>query len=167
MYEGLDALTAKPRAEELDRLEHHLISFVPVSETYSAAQFAEDAHAEIDDLAEQGFRAIVVGGTGLYLRAALTDLDLKPPPEPGLREEVEAELAELGPKALHAQLPEKTGAAIHPSDRKRIVRALESSMGEEPHPGSDQLWSESLRQPAAVFGVVMDRDALTSGSTSA
>jgi tRNA dimethylallyltransferase len=161
VYEGLDALTAKPGVGELDRLEHRLISFISVSETYSVAQFAEHAHREIDELLEQERVPIVVGGTGLYLRAALTDLDLKPPPEPGLREEVEAELAELGLKALHAQLPTETAAAIHPSDRKRIIRALElESMGEKPHPGSDQLWSESLRRPASLFGVVMDRDAL-------
>jgi tRNA dimethylallyltransferase len=161
VYEGLDVLTAKPGPEALARLEHRLISFVPISETYSVAQFAEHAHAEIDGLLERDRRPIVVGGTGLYLRAALTDLDLKPPPEPGLREEVEAELAELGLKALHAQLPTETAAAIHPSDRKRIIRALElERMGEGPHPGSDQLWSESLKRPATLFGIVMDRDAI-------
>jgi tRNA dimethylallyltransferase len=160
-YEGLDVLTAKPGEPELERLEHRLISFVPVSETYSVAEFAERAHAEIDALLDEGCRPIVVGGTGLYLRAALTELDLKPPPEPGLREEVESELAELGLKALHAQLPTETAAAIHPSDRKRIVRALElERMGTRPRPDSEQLWSESLRRPAALFGVVMDRDAL-------
>jgi tRNA dimethylallyltransferase len=161
VYEGLDALTAKPAEDELADLEHRLISFVPVSESYSVAQFAERAHAEIDELVEQGSRPIVVGGTGLYLRAALTELDLKPPPQPGLREELELELQELGLKALHAQLPTETAAAIHPSDRKRVVRALElERMGEEPHAGSDQLWSESLRRPAALFGLLMDREAL-------
>jgi tRNA dimethylallyltransferase len=161
LYEGLDALTAKPGEEELARLEHRLISFVPVDETYSVAQFAEQAHAEVDSLLGEGRRPIVVGGTGLYLRAALTDLDLKPPPQPGLREEVEQELAELGSEAVHAQLPTETAAAVHPSDRKRIVRALElERMGEQPHTGSDQLWSESLRQPTALFGIVMDRAAL-------
>jgi tRNA dimethylallyltransferase len=161
LYEGLDALTAKPGNEELNRLEHRLISFVPVNEPYSVAQFAERAHAEIDSLLDERRWPIVVGGTGLYLRAALTELDLKPPPKPGLREEVERELAELGLKALHAQLPTETAATVHPSDRKRIVRALElERMGEQLHPGSDQLWSESLRRPAALFGIVMDRDAL-------
>lgn len=161
VYEGLDALTAKPSAEEVARLEHRLISFVPVSETFSVAQFAERAHAEIDGLVEQGYRPIVVGGTGLYLRAALTDLDLKPPPEPGLREEIEQELLELGLKALHSQLPSDTADAVNPRDRKRIVRALElERMGEEPYTSSDQLWSTELRRPAVVFGVAMDRDAL-------
>jgi tRNA dimethylallyltransferase len=161
VYEGLDVLTAKPDGDELARLEHRLVSFVPITETYSVAQFAERAHAEIDGLLAQGRRPLVIGGTGLYIRAALTELELKPPPEPGLREEVESELAELGPEALRAQLPSETAAAIHPSDRKRIIRAVElERMGNRPHPGSDQLWSESLRRPTALFGIVMDRDAL-------
>ena len=161
VYDGMDTLTAKPGSGELARLEHRLISFVPVSEPFSVAKFAEHAHAEIDSLSEQGCRPIVVGGTGLYLRAALTDLDLKPPPEPGLREEIEQELLELGLKALHSQLPTDTAGAVDPRDRKRIVRALElERMGEEVYTTSDQLWSMELRQPAVLFGIVMDRRVL-------
>jgi tRNA dimethylallyltransferase len=161
VYEGLDLLTAKPTAEQVARLEHRLVSFVPVGETFSVAQFAERAHAEIDALSQQGRRPLVVGGTGLYLRAALTDLDLKPPADPALREQIEQELVDLGLKALHGQLPSDTAHAVHPSDRKRIVRALElERMGEELYTTSDQLWSENLRRPAVLFGVVMDRDAL-------
>jgi tRNA dimethylallyltransferase len=161
VYEGLDALTSKPSEEQLARLEHRLISYVPVKETFSVALFAAHAHEEIDRLTDGGCLPIVVGGTGLYLRAALTDLDLKPPPDPGLREEIEQELVELGLKALHSQLPSDTADAVNPRDRKRIVRALElERMGEEPHPASDQLWSTELRRPAVLFGVVMDRDVL-------
>jgi tRNA dimethylallyltransferase len=161
VYEGLETLTAKPTPDQLARLEHRLISFVPVNETFSVAQYAEHAHEEIDRLSDDGRRPIVVGGTGLYLRAALTDLDLKPPPDPGLREEIEEELVELGLKALHSQLPSDTADAVNPSDRKRIVRALElERMGEEPYSTSDQLWSDELRRPALLFGVVMDRDKL-------
>ena len=68
---------------------------------------------------------IVVGGTGLYLRAALTDLDLRPPPEPDLRARLERELAEVGPASLHGRLSADTARTVHPNDRKRIVRALE------------------------------------------
>jgi tRNA dimethylallyltransferase len=161
VYEGLDALTAKPTTEQLARVEHRLVSFLPVNETFSVAQFADRAHAEIDALLAEGRRPLIVGGTGLYLRAALTDLDLKPPPDPALREQIEQELVELGLKALHSQLPSDTADAVHPSDRKRIVRALElERMGEDLYTTSDQLWSESLRRPAVLFGVVMDRGAL-------
>jgi tRNA dimethylallyltransferase len=161
VYAGLDALAAKPTPEQLDRLEHRLVSFVPIDRSFSVAEFASRAHGEIDSLLRDGRRPIVVGGTGLYLRAALTELDLKPPPGPGLRETVERDLAELGLKALHAQLPTDVADAVHPHDRKRIVRALElERMGEAPHASSDQLWSDQLRIPTALFGIVMDRKAL-------
>jgi tRNA dimethylallyltransferase len=161
VYEGLDLLAAKPSPRELERLEHRLISVVPVEREFSVAEFAERAHGEIDMLAAEGSRPIVVGGTGLYLRAALTELDLKPPPRPGLRAELERELAELGPARLHERLAPRSAAAVHPNDRKRIVRALELElMGEEPYRESRQLWSERLRRPARLFGVVMGPDAL-------
>jgi len=161
VYEGLDRLAAKPALAELERLEHRLISFVPVDREYSVAEFAEAAHAEIDALLAAGARPIVVGGTGLYLRAALTELDLKPRAPAPLREEIERELAEIGSEALHGHLGAASAAAVHPNDRKRIVRALElERMGEEPYRDSGQLWSESLRRPAALFGIVMGRDAI-------
>ena len=161
VYEGLQVLTAKPSEAQLAKLEHRLISFVPVNETFSVAQFAEHAHREIDRLVERGCRPIVVGGTGLYLRAALTTLDLKPPPDPGLREQLEQDLVELGLEALHNQLPTDTAHSVDPRDRKRIIRALElERMGEDLYTTSDQLWSTELRRPAVLFGVVMDREAL-------
>lgn len=158
VYEGLDVLAAKPPD---DGLEYRLVSVVPVDEEFSAGRYAELAHREIDGLVEEGRMPIVVGGTGLYLRAALTDLDLRPPPEPDLRAELERELAEVGPEPLHGRLSEETARNVHPNDRKRIVRALELElMGEAPHAGSDELWSEQLRRPTALFGLTMDRDAL-------
>ncbi len=161
LYEGLDELVAKPGPEQLERLEHRLVSVVAVQQPFSVAQFAELAHAEIDSLEREGRRPIVVGGTGLYLRAALTELDLKPPPDEGLREQIERELGELGLKALHAQLPTDVAGAVHHNDRKRIVRALElERMGERAWESSDQLWSSELRRPAALFGLAMDRATL-------
>ncbi len=161
VYEGLDALTAKPSARELARLDHRLISFVSVSREFSVGEFATLAHREIDDLVEGGSTPIVVGGTGLYLRAALTSLQLKPPAPRALREEIEQELAEVGSRRLHALLGPASAASVHPNDRKRIVRALElERMGDEPYRDSEQLWADSLRRPAALFGIVMDRDAI-------
>ena len=161
VYEGLDTLAAKPSAAQLERLEHRLISFVPVDREYSVGEFAEAAQREIDALVEEGARPIVVGGTGLYLRAALTELELKPRAPAAVREQIECELAEVGAHALHRRLGAASAAAVHPNDRKRIVRALElERMGEEPHPESEQLWSRSLRRPTALFGIVMERDAI-------
>jgi tRNA dimethylallyltransferase len=108
----------------------------------------------------------VVGGTGLYLRAALSDLDLRPPPPDGLRAEVQARLEALGTVRLHAELAERApevAAGIDPGDRTRVGRALELlEMGEEPAPAGEdsQLWTRELRRPARLFGLTMEREAL-------
>ncbi len=83
VYEGLEILTGVATAEQRAELEHRLVAFVPVTETCSAGAYARLAHAEIDGLLAEGATPIVVGGTGLYLRAALADLALRPPPRPG------------------------------------------------------------------------------------
>jgi tRNA dimethylallyltransferase len=165
VYEGLETLTGVASAPERARLEHRLISFVPVDASFSAGEYAELAHAEIDGLLTAGRRPIVVGGTGLYLRAALTDLRLRPPPPAGVREKWMSDLAERGPAALHAELARRAPWAaeeLAPTDSHRIVRALElSDAGElEPPEGPSQLWSEETRQPTILTGLTMDREEL-------
>src|ERR1019366_7352026 len=83
VYEGLETLTGVASPAERSLLEHRLVSFVPVDARFSVGEYSQLAHAEIDSLLEQGRRPIVVGGTGLYLRAALCELDLRPPPPEG------------------------------------------------------------------------------------
>jgi tRNA dimethylallyltransferase len=166
VYRGLEILTGAATAEERKRLEHRLLAFVPITDTFSAGQFAALAHAEIDAALAEGRRPIVVGGTGLYLQAALTDLELRPPPPPGVRERILAELEARGPAALHAELAERApGAAdaVDPADRTRIVRALELlEMGEEPAPIGDasRLWTADLRRPTVLCGLTMERERL-------
>jgi tRNA dimethylallyltransferase len=164
VYDGLGALTGAPTAGEQARLEHRLVGTVPVTETFSAGRFAQLAHAAIDGALESGRLPIVVGGTGLYLRAALTDLRLRPPPAHGVRERYMAELERSGPEALHAQLREaapEAAAAIEPRDRTRVVRALELlEMGEEPAAGDQDLWTAATRHPTLLCGLVMEREAL-------
>jgi tRNA dimethylallyltransferase len=160
VYRGLETLTG---ANDGGDLETVLRSNISVTERFSAGAFAAQAHRAIDGALAAGRRPIVVGGTGLYLRAALTRLDLKPPPPPGLRERIEADMTARGPAALHAELarraPERA-AAIGPTDRSRIVRALElHEMGALDGYG-DQLWTADMRVPARLFGLVMDREAL-------
>jgi tRNA dimethylallyltransferase len=166
VYRGLETLTGAPSAEEQARLEHRLVSVVPVNETFSAGRFAALAHREIDQAVAAGRRPIVVGGTGLYLQAALTDLDLRPPPPPGVRERLLAAVDERGPEALHAELAERApeaAAAVAPTDRTRVVRALELlEMGEEPAPaGADsRLWAAELRRPTVLCGLTLERERL-------
>jgi tRNA dimethylallyltransferase len=165
VYRGLEALTGAATAPERARLEHRLISFLPIDASFSAGQYAELAHAEIDELVGAGRRPIVVGGTGLYLRAALTELSLKPPPPEGIRERWIGELERRGPSALHAHLAERAPWAageIEPTDRQRIVRALELlDVGElEPSGAESELWSEDVRRPTLLIGLVMEREQL-------
>ena len=166
VYEGLDTLTAAPTPRERARLEHRLVGFVPIDQPFSAGEFAALAHSEIDQALAAGRRSIVVGGTGLYLQAALCDLDLRPPPPPGVRERLLRALERRGPKALHADLAERApgaAASIQPSDRTRIVRALELlEMGEEPAPTGEgsRLWTAETRHPTLLCGLVMERDVL-------
>ena len=166
VYRGLEVLTGAATPAEREHLEHRLLSFVPVTETFSAGQFAALAHEEIDAAIAAGRRPIVVGGTGLYLQAALTDLELRPPPPPGVRERLLRELDERGVEALHAELAERSpaaAAAVEPTDRTRVVRALELlEMGEEPAlAGPDsRLWTAELRQPTLLCGLTMQRERL-------
>ena len=161
VYRGLEILSGAPTGAERDQLEHRLVGVADVSEEFSAGRFAELAHREIDALLIEGRRPIVVGGTGLYLRAALAELELRPPVPAGVREEVERDLAERGSDALHAELPEELGSGVHPNDRKRIARLTElTRLGIAPHASSEGLWTEKLRKPALLAGITLDRDEL-------
>jgi tRNA dimethylallyltransferase len=166
VYEGLELLTGAATPAEQARLEHRLLSFVQITESFSAGQFAALSHAEIDAALAAGRRPIVVGGTGLYLQAALTDLELRPPPPPGVRERLLAEVERRGPEALHAELATRApaaAAAVEPTDRTRVVRALELlEMGEEPVASGEasRLWTAELRRPTLLVGLTMDRERL-------
>jgi tRNA dimethylallyltransferase len=165
VYAGLEILTGVASPQERARLEHRLVSFLPLDATFSVGQYAQLAHAEIDGLLGAGRRPIVVGGTGLYLRAALSELSLRPPPPEGVRERWTAELERHGAPALHARLQRRAAWAaegIDPNDRQRVVRALELlDLGElEPPDGPSQLWNEELRHPTLLAGLTMERSAL-------
>ena len=163
VYDGLAILTGAPTPAEQDRLEHRLVGTVPLTERFSAGAYATRAHEVIDDLLRTGRRPIVVGGTGLYLRAALAELDLRPPPDPARRNHWRAAVQERGPEAVHAELAARDPAAataIDAHDRQRIVRALELLDAGERPPGGAELWTTRTRHPTRLFGLVMDRDAL-------
>jgi tRNA dimethylallyltransferase len=165
VYQGLETLTGVPSAAERARLEHRLVSILPVDARFSVGEYAELAHAEIDALLAQHAYPIVVGGTGLYLRAALAQLALRPAAPDQVRARWEAELTRRGPEALHAELARRApwaAGSVDPRDRSRIVRLLElDELGElEPPTGPNQLWTSDTRHPTRLVGLVMDRDAL-------
>src|SRR5262249_26832803 len=122
------------------------------------------AHDEIDVALAAGRIPVVVGGTGLYLRAALAELAVPPAPPPGARERWQRTYDELGPARAHALLAAHDAAAasrVHPNDRRRVVRALElAEVGESLLPGSDRLWDAETRRPTSIVGLELPREEL-------
>ena len=161
VYRGLELLSGAPSPAERSALEHRLVGIAAIHEEFSAGRYAELAHREIDSLLESGRRPIVVGGTGLYLRAALADLALRPPVPAAVRAEVETDMEVRGPAALHAELAPELASGVHPNDRKRIARLTElARLGIAPHATSEGLWTRSLRRPARLFGLTVEREEL-------
>jgi tRNA dimethylallyltransferase len=157
-YRGLPILTNQ--SERPTRL----LGIWELGHEASVAEYQQLAHAGIDALLEDGTTPVVVGGTGLYLRAALAGLELPPPPAAGARERFDALYEELGPEAAHAELAGRDPSAalrIHPNDRRRVVRALElAEAGESLAPTSDSLWGAGYRHETVVFALDVPRDVL-------
>ena len=127
VYRGMDIGTAKPTAAEQQGVRHHLIDTMDVRETATVADFQQRARAAIADCRARGARAIVVGGSALYIRAIVDDFQF-PGTDPVLRARLQADLAALGPNRLHqrlAGLDPVAAGQILPENGRRIVRALE------------------------------------------
>jgi tRNA dimethylallyltransferase len=128
VYRGMDVATGKPTAAEQRAVAHHLIDVVDPGDRYHAARFRADAEAAIDAIRGRGRLPVVVGGTGLYIRALLRGLDPAPPADHAFRRELAGIAARDGRRALHAQLAATEPALarrLHPNDEVRVVRALE------------------------------------------
>lgn len=166
LYRGIEIVTGAPTAEEQARLEHRLVSVLDVTESCSAGRYAQLAHAEIDGLRAEGATPIVVGGTGLYLRAAVADLDLRPPPDPAHRARWTARLRADGPAALHRELAARdadAAARIDPRDAQRLVRAhelLDAGAALPAGEDRDELWTTATRHPTRMIALTRDRPEL-------
>lgn len=128
VYRGMDIGTAKPSADELAQVPHHLIDIREPSESYSAAEFSADAWQLIGDIEARGRLPLLVGGTMLYARTLLHPMDDLPGARPDIRARLDAEAAEHGWPFLHARLAEldpPTAQRLHATDAQRIQRALE------------------------------------------
>ena len=131
VYRGFDIGTAKPTAEERARVPHHLVDILEPAETYSAGEFARRARRAITEIEGRGRVPIVVGGSGLYLRALLAGISPIPPGDPAVRAALRARLAEDGLPALAAELARRdpeTAARLAPGDSQRVLRALEVAL---------------------------------------
>jgi tRNA dimethylallyltransferase len=141
-----------------------LVAIWELDHEASVGEYAELAHDAIDRALAEGLTPIVVGGTGLYLRAALAELELPPAPEPGARQRWESAYDELGPDTAHELLAERdpeAAARIHPNDRRRVVRALElADIGSSLAPRGDRLWTEDTRHPTIIVGLEVPMDVL-------
>ena len=157
-YRGLPILTAQPERPT------QLVGVWPLSHEGSVAEYARLAHEPIDELLEAGRTPVVAGGTGLYLRAALAELDLPPAPTQEQRTHWERVYDRLGPERAHAVLGDRdpeTAARLHPNDRRRVVRALElAELGSSLRSGADRLWASETRHPTLIFGLEVPRDVL-------
>jgi tRNA dimethylallyltransferase len=158
VYDGLPILTNQPERPTA------LVRIWPLDHEGTIAEYQRLAHEAVDGALAQGRTPIVVGGTGLYFRAALADLELPPAPPPGARERWERLYDRIGPEQAHDALagrdPE-AAAAVHPNDRRRVVRALElHDAGGSLAPPHDRLWSEETRHQTLIFGLDVPKDAL-------
>jgi tRNA dimethylallyltransferase len=127
LYRGMDVGTAKLKVEERAGVPHHVLDLWDVTEPASVAAYQREARSAIDDIHARGRVPLLVGGSGLYVRAVLEEFEF-PGTDPALRAELEAELAAVGPRELHARLAAADPVAasrILPSNGRRIVRALE------------------------------------------
>ncbi len=128
VYRGMDIGTAKPSAAERQAVPHHLIDILEPSQSYSAARFVADAHRLIGEIRARGRAPLLVGGSMLYFKALMQGLDSLPPADAAIRAELDAQAAQRGWPALHAQLAQVdalSAARLAPNDSQRIQRALE------------------------------------------
>jgi tRNA dimethylallyltransferase len=154
LYAGLPIITAAPPYPA------RLVGVVPLEENVSVGEYQRLARAEIDTAAVP----LLVGGTGLYFRAALSSLELPPPAPAERRAFWQAEVERLGSEAAHALLTERDPAAakrVHPNDRKRLVRALElAETGASLAPERDELWTTDTRLPTTIVALDLELDEL-------
>jgi tRNA dimethylallyltransferase len=166
VYRGLPILTNQPTPTELARVPHHMVGVWDPSVTGSVAAYSRIARDAVDDIRSRGRLPIVAGGTGLYLRAVVADLQLPSQPEGGVRERF-AELYDRdGPTAAHARLAgvdARAAAAVHPNDRRRVVRALELHQAGASLVGdADRLWATDTRLLTLLVGLEVDRQLTAS-----
>jgi tRNA dimethylallyltransferase len=158
VYRGLPILTNQPGTPT------RLVAVWSLDHEASVAEYQRLAHAAINETLSAGKTPIVVGGTGLYLRAALSALELPPAPAPGRRAHWQRLYDGVGAERAHALLAERDPAAaalVHPNDRRRVVRALElTDAGRSLKPEADRLWSRDTRHPTVVVGLDVPREEL-------
>jgi tRNA dimethylallyltransferase len=165
IYKGMDIGTAKIKPEEMEGIKHHLIDIRSPEEDFSAAEFQKIVREKIKDITNRNKLPIIVGGTGLYIQAAIFDYHFSDAPtDPGFRQKLEKRAELEGNQVLHDELAEidpQSTIEIHPNNVRRVIRALEiyhctGRTKEE----IKQNQSPELLFDTALIGLTMDREAL-------
>ena len=163
LYRGMDIGTAKLAVADRGGIPHHLLDVLEVSQDSTVAWYQELARSVISDIHSRGKDAVIVGGTGLYIKAILDDLNF-PDTDPEVRAKLEAEVEEFGAASLFARLEELDPAAALAIDRaniRRVIRALEViEITGQPFTANLPRKDSSRYPEAMQFGLVMDRDHL-------
>lgn len=158
-YRGMDIGTAKITVDERQGVPHHLLDIMDVTEEASVADFQAQCRARIEDIHSRGKRAIMVGGSGLYVRAALDILEF-PGTDPAVRGRLEQEFAEVGLASLRSRLEDVDPvSAARLADARRVIRALEVHQLTG-RPFSSFMPRREYHQPAVQIGLSVDRDLL-------
>lgn len=162
-YRGLEIAADTPGQSARDEVPHHCILDLALTERSTAAAYAQRAHAAIDDILRRGRVPVVSGGTGLYVRAALSDLGFPPESDEGTRADAEALALADPPAALAAlaALDPGRAAAIDPHNPRRVARALAlARTAGGAVPARDELWSHATRHPTLLVALSRPRDEL-------
>jgi tRNA dimethylallyltransferase len=163
LYRGMDIGTAKLNVEERQGIPHHLLDVLDVSEDSTVAWYQDQARSAITEIHSRGKDAVIVGGTGLYIKAILDDLNF-PDTDPEVRAKLEAQSLEFGSASLFERLKELDPAAalaIDQANTRRIIRALEViEITGQPFTANLPREDSSRYPDALQFGLVMDRDHL-------
>jgi tRNA dimethylallyltransferase len=163
LYDGMDIGTAKLNLEERNGIPHHLLDVVNVKEDVSVSWYQEVARAKIDELQNQGKNVVVVGGTGLYIKAILDDLNF-PETDPEVRTKLNQEAEKIGGDAMHqrlAKLDPAASLAIPKENVRRVIRALEViEITGKPFTAILPRVDSTKYPDAMQFGLAMDRESL-------
>lgn len=163
VYSGFPILTNQPSAREMTEVEHALVGFLDPLAVFSAVEYAALAQPLLEDDLDRSGYALVAGGTGLYLRAAVAPLAVAPG-DPEVRARLEERAAAEGSGALHselARLDPVAAASVDPRNARRVIRALEAvSVAGGAWSGRDDLWNPLYSHPTLVVGLTLDRSRL-------
>jgi tRNA dimethylallyltransferase len=163
VYRGMDVGTAKPSGEDRARIAHHLVDVAEPEEPFSVARYQQLARAAVQDVEARGRRVLLVGGSGLYFRAIVDELEF-PPTDPDAREGLLADAEALGPDRLHRRLEDLDPVAasrIEPTNVRRTVRALEvAAVTGHPFSSYAAWWERYPDERVRAAGIDVPRDVL-------